>query len=72
MLAMVLTFGVLGIGCADEAKLQGTWVYESNTIKQMPITEMRQVMRNLVKQYYEAGLVKLEELREAESGFRHC
>ena len=50
IIAVILLFGVSGVGYADEM-LNGTWVYRSVEMRQMPVSEMRQHFINSIKNF---------------------
>ena len=68
MLAIVLVFGVAGIGCADDdSALNGTWYYEKVEIKQIPDAELKKTFLNELNKGYNAGLLTHEQFVAAES-----
>jgi len=69
ILVIVLVFTMASIGCANDAALNGTWDFEKNEIKQMPVAEAKKAMLNILKPMYDAGMISLEEYREIESEF---
>ncbi|MCL2410164.1 MAG: hypothetical protein FWC97_00840 [Treponema sp.] len=64
MLAMVLVFGATTIGCTatEETQLEGTWVFESITLKEGSGAELRAMLETVMRQIPGLDEEMLEEI----------